>query len=214
MLQALRQKMEKWSTSVDTRPRQVDTSDRSQRNKSTDCYSRSTQDGIRWLSQGTVLPSLGQCVDTPYGQVDTLRKSFDLRFLLDTWHPREMMDQPWIVCPHTPRVSLDYLGYKYPPIGHPSHQSLQKPVLAERRVHLPAPALLVFPEANSHLSNDEKWCLIIEEAVGSLQGSRSSGSNRLRRPQGRSQSSEYRASAWDFKNSSLFPIRSSTREYN
>ncbi|MQL96446.1 hypothetical protein Taro_029118, partial [Colocasia esculenta] len=93
MLQALRQKMKKWSTSVDTRPGQVDTRDRSLRNKSTDCYSRSTLDGIswlqqvdttpsqvdtRWVSQGIVLPSLGQCVDTPYGQVDTLRKLYDL----------------------------------------------------------------------------------------------------------------------------------------
>ncbi|MQM15023.1 hypothetical protein Taro_047959 [Colocasia esculenta] len=38
MLQALSQKMKKWSTSVDTRPGQVDTRDRSQRNKSTDFY--------------------------------------------------------------------------------------------------------------------------------------------------------------------------------
>ncbi|MQM03253.1 hypothetical protein Taro_036028, partial [Colocasia esculenta] len=47
MLQVLRQKIKKWSTSVDTRPGQVDTRDRSQRNKSTDFYSRSTPDGIR-----------------------------------------------------------------------------------------------------------------------------------------------------------------------
>ncbi|MQM21829.1 hypothetical protein Taro_054875, partial [Colocasia esculenta] len=103
MLQALSQKMKKWSTSVDTRPGQVDT---------------------RCLSQGTILPSLGQCVDTPYGQVDTLRKLCDLKILLDTWHPRELMDWPWIVCPRTPRVPLDYLGYKYPPIGHPSQENL------------------------------------------------------------------------------------------
>ncbi|MQM20758.1 hypothetical protein Taro_053786 [Colocasia esculenta] len=38
MFQALRQKVKKWSTSVDTRPGQVDTRDRSQRNKSTDFY--------------------------------------------------------------------------------------------------------------------------------------------------------------------------------
>ncbi|MQM23105.1 hypothetical protein Taro_056167 [Colocasia esculenta] len=88
---------------VDTTPSQVDT---------------------RWLSQGTILPSLGQCVDTPYGQVDTLRKRFHLRLLLDTWHPREMMDQSWILCPRTPRVSLGYLGYKYPPIRHPSKKNL------------------------------------------------------------------------------------------
>ncbi|MQL76487.1 hypothetical protein Taro_008879 [Colocasia esculenta] len=106
MLQALSQKMKKWSTSVNTRPRQVDTRDRSQRNKSTDFYLRSTLDAVdtelsqvdtRYLSQGTVLPSLGQCVDTPYGQVDTLRKLCDLKLFLDTWHPRELMDWPWIV---------------------------------------------------------------------------------------------------------------------
>ncbi|MQL77722.1 hypothetical protein Taro_010146 [Colocasia esculenta] len=123
--------MKKWSTSVDTRPGQVDTRDRSQRNKSTNFYI-----------------SLGQCVDTPYGQVDTLRKLCDLRFLLDMWHPRELMDRPWIVCPRTPRVPLDYLGYKYPPIGHPSDQNLfrasQKPVFAARRVHLHVPTLLAF----------------------------------------------------------------------
>ncbi|MQM12981.1 hypothetical protein Taro_045901 [Colocasia esculenta] len=47
MLQALSQKMKKWSTSVDTRPGQVDTRDRSQRNKSTDFYLRSTLDAVR-----------------------------------------------------------------------------------------------------------------------------------------------------------------------
>ncbi|MQM18418.1 hypothetical protein Taro_051409, partial [Colocasia esculenta] len=47
MLQALSQKMKKWSTSVDTRPGQVDTRDRSQRNKSTDFYLRSTLNYLR-----------------------------------------------------------------------------------------------------------------------------------------------------------------------
>ncbi|MQM08673.1 hypothetical protein Taro_041533 [Colocasia esculenta] len=42
MLQALRQKMKKWSSSVDTRPGQVDTRDRSQRNMQTCFYLRST----------------------------------------------------------------------------------------------------------------------------------------------------------------------------
>ncbi|MQL69717.1 hypothetical protein Taro_002011, partial [Colocasia esculenta] len=42
MFQALRQKMKKWSTSVDTRPGQVDTRDRSQRNMLTGFYLRST----------------------------------------------------------------------------------------------------------------------------------------------------------------------------
>ncbi|MQL89704.1 hypothetical protein Taro_022280 [Colocasia esculenta] len=36
--------------------------------------------------------------------------------------------------------------------------------MAARRVHLPAPALVVFPEANSHLLKYEKWRLIVEEA--------------------------------------------------
>ncbi|MQL94593.1 hypothetical protein Taro_027250, partial [Colocasia esculenta] len=97
MLQALSQKMKKWSTSVDTSPSQVDT--------------ELSQVDTRCLSQGTVLPSLRQCVDTPYGQVDTLWKLYDLKFLLDTWHPRKLMDWPWIVCPRTPRVPLDYLGW-------------------------------------------------------------------------------------------------------
>ncbi|MQM06727.1 hypothetical protein Taro_039554 [Colocasia esculenta] len=47
MAQSKGRNVKKRSTSVDTRPGQVDTSDRSQRNKSTDCYSRSTLDGIR-----------------------------------------------------------------------------------------------------------------------------------------------------------------------
>ncbi|MQL69501.1 hypothetical protein Taro_001793, partial [Colocasia esculenta] len=45
MLQALSQKMKNWSSSVDTSPGQVDTRDRSQRNKSTDFHLRSTLDG-------------------------------------------------------------------------------------------------------------------------------------------------------------------------
>ncbi|MQL88903.1 hypothetical protein Taro_021474 [Colocasia esculenta] len=140
--------MKKWSTSVDTRPRQVDTRDRSQRNKSTGFYLRSTPNVVR-----STLESL-------------------------------------------PRRPVFQLATTEP------FRASQKPVLAARRVHLPAPALLVIPQDNSHLSKHEKWSLIIEDATGSLQGSRSSGSNRLRRPQGRSQNSECRASARDFKNSS------------
>ncbi|MQL73086.1 hypothetical protein Taro_005426 [Colocasia esculenta] len=49
---------------VNTSPKQVDTRD---------------------LSQRSFSANLGQCVDTPYGQVDTLRKLCDLKFLLDTW---------------------------------------------------------------------------------------------------------------------------------
>ncbi|MQM23059.1 hypothetical protein Taro_056120 [Colocasia esculenta] len=46
MFQAPRQKMKKWSTSVDTRPGQVDTRDRSQRNMLTGFYRRSTLNQI------------------------------------------------------------------------------------------------------------------------------------------------------------------------
>ncbi|MQM02621.1 hypothetical protein Taro_035391, partial [Colocasia esculenta] len=53
--------VKKSSTSVHTRPGQVDTSNRSQRNKSTNCNSRSTPDA----------GSLGQQVDTGSSQVDT-----------------------------------------------------------------------------------------------------------------------------------------------
>ncbi|MQL71408.1 hypothetical protein Taro_003732 [Colocasia esculenta] len=56
-------------------PSEVDNRDRFQRNKSTDWDGRSTPNA--------------ECVDTPLGQVDTLRNLCDLRFLLDTWHPRE-----------------------------------------------------------------------------------------------------------------------------
>ncbi|MQL96832.1 hypothetical protein Taro_029511 [Colocasia esculenta] len=74
MLKALSQKMKRWSTSVDTRPGQVDTRDRSQRNKSTDFFLRSTLDAVR-----STLESL------PRRPVDTLRKLCDLKFLLDMW---------------------------------------------------------------------------------------------------------------------------------
>ncbi|MQM13240.1 hypothetical protein Taro_046164 [Colocasia esculenta] len=59
MFQALRQKVKKWSTSVDTRPGQVDTRDRSQRNMLTSFYLRSTLNQMvdtRDLSQGIDLP--------------------------------------------------------------------------------------------------------------------------------------------------------------
>ncbi|MQM12980.1 hypothetical protein Taro_045900 [Colocasia esculenta] len=47
MLKALSQNMKNWSTSVDTKPGQVDTRDRSQRNKSTGIYLRSTPNAVR-----------------------------------------------------------------------------------------------------------------------------------------------------------------------
>ncbi|MQM20504.1 hypothetical protein Taro_053526 [Colocasia esculenta] len=47
MLKALSQNMKNWSTSVDTKPGQVDNRDRSQRNKSTGIYLRSTPNAVR-----------------------------------------------------------------------------------------------------------------------------------------------------------------------
>ncbi|MQL91529.1 hypothetical protein Taro_024145 [Colocasia esculenta] len=47
MLKALSQNMKNWSTSVDTKLGQGDTRDRSQRNKSTGFYLRSTPNSIR-----------------------------------------------------------------------------------------------------------------------------------------------------------------------
>ncbi|MQM09633.1 hypothetical protein Taro_042510 [Colocasia esculenta] len=96
--------MKKRSTSVDTRSGQVDTSDRSQRNKSTDCYSRSTLDGIRAT------------------QKSCWRLEEFSSLLLPSW---------------------------------------------------------CFPKPNSHLSKLEKWELIVEKAIGSPQGSRSSRSRLL-----------------------------------
>ncbi|MQM09294.1 hypothetical protein Taro_042163, partial [Colocasia esculenta] len=145
MVQSKGRNMKKRSTSVDTSPGQVDTREPSQKACCSDSQSRSTPNA----------GSLGECVDTPHGQVDTLWNLCDLNFLLDTWHSREMLDQSWILCPRTPRVSLGYLGYKYPPIGHPSKKNLLRAsrnwLLVARRVHLPAPAFVVPPEAISHL---------------------------------------------------------------
>ncbi|MQL92789.1 hypothetical protein Taro_025423 [Colocasia esculenta] len=104
MLQALRQRMKKWSTSVDTRPGKVDTSDRSERNKSIDCYSRSTLDGIR--------ASQKSC-----WQLEEFSS-----LLLPSW---------------------------------------------------------CFSKPNSNMSKLEKWELIVEVAIGSPQGSRSSRSRLL-----------------------------------
>ncbi|MQL89087.1 hypothetical protein Taro_021655 [Colocasia esculenta] len=92
-------------------------------------------------------------------------------------------------------------------------QNLPEIRLAARSVLLPVLALLVLPQANSHLSKHEKWSLIIEDAIRSLQGSRSSRGSQLRRLQGRSQSSSCRASVRDFKRSSFFTIQPSTGEY-
>ncbi|MQM15785.1 hypothetical protein Taro_048736 [Colocasia esculenta] len=71
-------------------------------------------------SQRRSFASLGQCVDTPHGQVDTLRKLCDLKSLLNTWHSRDLVDRPWIMFPRPPRVLLDFLGINTLLIGHPT----------------------------------------------------------------------------------------------
>ncbi|MQM10276.1 hypothetical protein Taro_043168 [Colocasia esculenta] len=195
-------KMMKKRSSVSTKPQVVSTLDPVPKEPSWQCVdtaSSSVDTGDP--SQRTNSASLGQCVDTLLGQVDTLRKLFYIKFHRDTWHPRVHMDRSWIMCPRPPRVRLDTLGYKYPPIGHPTQENFSEPSrnpFAARSVLLPVLALLVLPQANSHLSKHEKWSLIIEDAIGSLQGSRSSRGSQLRRLQGRSQSSSCRASGQTF----------------
>ncbi|MQL82196.1 hypothetical protein Taro_014662, partial [Colocasia esculenta] len=75
MLQALSQKMKKWSSSVDTRPSQVDTRGRSQRTMFTGLYNqvdtRCSQIDTRCLSHKACFARLGQGVDTGSSQVDT-----------------------------------------------------------------------------------------------------------------------------------------------
>ncbi|MQL84022.1 hypothetical protein Taro_016522 [Colocasia esculenta] len=61
----------------------------------------------------------GEVVST-LDQVDTLRKLCDLKSLLDTWHSRDLVDRPWIICPRPPRVLLDILGINTLLIGHPT----------------------------------------------------------------------------------------------
>ncbi|MQM23343.1 hypothetical protein Taro_056407 [Colocasia esculenta] len=99
MFQALRQKVKKWSTSVDTRPGQVDTRDKSQRNMLTGFYLRSTlnqmvdtkcwQVDTRWLSQKACF--------AVWDMVSTLDH---LRSTLETF-PRELICQSGTVCRHT-----------------------------------------------------------------------------------------------------------------
>ncbi|MQL93462.1 hypothetical protein Taro_026106, partial [Colocasia esculenta] len=52
--------------------------------------------------------------------VDTLWKLCDLKSLLDTWHSKDLVDRPWIMCPRPPRVLLDILGINTLLIGHPT----------------------------------------------------------------------------------------------
>ncbi|MQM00684.1 hypothetical protein Taro_033422 [Colocasia esculenta] len=152
---------------VDTSPGQVDTREPSQKG----CFAvwdmRSTLNHLR-LTQETsprdLICQSGECVDTPHGQVDTLWNLYDLIFLLDTWHPREKVDQPWILCPRTPRVSFGYLRYKYPPNGHPStrepSKSLQKLVVAARESLLSVLLPLALPDLNSPFSKHKDRRLI------------------------------------------------------
>ncbi|MQL82137.1 hypothetical protein Taro_014610 [Colocasia esculenta] len=92
MVQNKAENVKKRSSSVDTCLGQVDTT--------------SSQVDTRDLSQGINCQSGTVCRHTSW--VDTLRNLCDLTFLLDTWHPWEMMDQSWISCPRTPRVSFGY----------------------------------------------------------------------------------------------------------
>ncbi|MQM14922.1 hypothetical protein Taro_047857, partial [Colocasia esculenta] len=71
----------------------------------------------------------GEVVST-LDQVDTLQKLCDLKSLLDTWHSRDLVDQPWIMCPRPPRVLLDILDYKYSP-NWPSNQERASKSLPE-----------------------------------------------------------------------------------
>ncbi|MQL90006.1 hypothetical protein Taro_022590 [Colocasia esculenta] len=61
----------------------------------------------------------GEVVST-LDQVDTLRKLCDLKSLLDTWHSRGLVDQPWIMCLRPPRVLLYILCINTLLIGHPT----------------------------------------------------------------------------------------------
>ncbi|MQL77851.1 hypothetical protein Taro_010257 [Colocasia esculenta] len=131
--------MKKWSSGVDTRSSSVDTRPSSQRTVSTGLDSVSTLDQM--------------CVDT-------LRKLFDLKSHLDTWHSRDLVDRPWIMCPRCPRVLLDTLGYKYSPNWPSNHEraskSLPEIFSAAERALLPVLAPLVLLQPNSHISKHKK----------------------------------------------------------
>ncbi|MQM17390.1 hypothetical protein Taro_050361, partial [Colocasia esculenta] len=71
--------------------------------------------------------SIQQMLESFDLKVDTLRKLCDLKFLLDTWHSRGLVDRPWIMCPRPPRVILDILGINSLLIDHPTIESLQEP---------------------------------------------------------------------------------------
>ncbi|MQL86857.1 hypothetical protein Taro_019397 [Colocasia esculenta] len=110
----------------------------------------------------------GEVVST-LDQVDTLRKLFGVKSHLDTWHSRDLVDRPWIVCPRPPRVLLDILGYKYSPNWPSNHKraskSLPEIFLAAERVLLPVLAPFVLLHPNSHIFKHKKRSLIQDEAV-------------------------------------------------
>ncbi|MQL79322.1 hypothetical protein Taro_011759, partial [Colocasia esculenta] len=81
MLKTLSQNMKNWSTSVDTKPGQVDTRDRSQRNKST---------SINLSQVDTREPSQKACFSADYGRSTLL----NLRSTLDA-SPRELFCPVW-----------------------------------------------------------------------------------------------------------------------
>ncbi|MQL72685.1 hypothetical protein Taro_005062, partial [Colocasia esculenta] len=102
-------------------------------------------------------------------QVDTLRKLCDLKSLLDTWHSRDLVDRPWIMCPRPPRVLLDTLDYKYSPNWPSNHKRASKSLLeifsAAERALLPVLAPFVLLHPNFHIFKHKKRSLIQDEAV-------------------------------------------------
>ncbi|MQL83698.1 hypothetical protein Taro_016193, partial [Colocasia esculenta] len=148
--------------------------------RSTQNEGRSTLDLVprttyfqNWDSRSTLPPEqVWDSVSTPpTGQVDTLQKDSNLRWMIATCHPRAMVYQPRIVCPCTQGVSLEYFGYRKHPIDHPSHQETQRTLgasrkfpLAARRVHLPPLLSWCLLKTNSHQFDCENWSVILEEA--------------------------------------------------
>ncbi|MQL73359.1 hypothetical protein Taro_005702, partial [Colocasia esculenta] len=110
----------------------------------------------------------GEVVST-LDQVDTLQKLCDLKSLLDTWHSRDLVDRPWIMCLRPPRVLLDTLDYKYSPNWPSKHKraskSLPKIFPAAERALLPVLASFVLLHPNSHIFKHKKRSLIQDEAI-------------------------------------------------
>ncbi|MQL83186.1 hypothetical protein Taro_015668, partial [Colocasia esculenta] len=218
MLQTLRQNDEE--TCVDTGSSDVDTRSSSQKTCLSVLDSVSTQPEVVstlvTLPREPILPVLDS-VSTH--SLDRSTHSGNFFTLSSTW-TRGTLGFTWIglgSCAHAPQGyfwthwAINTLQLSIQPKR--TFQSLPKICLAARSVLLPVLALLVLPHANSHLSKHEKWSLIIEDAVRSLQGCRSSRGIQLRRLQGRSQSLSCTSSVRDFKRSSFFTIQPSTREY-